>query len=151
MFEKHVCQTVYDNCHPLLHLYIKFKNFWLAIFIYDRCETHHADIVEIVRVTIYGVNSGDNVDIMLTRCFQCLLSFHWMTCCTLIPAWISNHMPSKGRVKYLIHSQTSTMLLSHHRLHNGCDYLSMLGLKLNHVRQACYVWNHMVINNCCRN
>ena len=48
---------------------------------------------------------------------------------TSIPAWISNHMPSKCSMK--LHIQMYKQL--HPKLHNGCNYLSMMGSKLIHV------------------
>ena len=58
---------------------------------------------------------------------------------TLIPAWISNHIPSK--MKLLIHFQTSTAPLTFgngcvilsYNYYNGCNYLSLACLKLTHV------------------
>ena len=48
--------------------------------------------------------------------------------------FMRNHMPVKCMVKILIHSQTLGMVkYVHHTLYNGCNYLSMLGLKLSHV------------------
>ena len=57
---------------------------------------------------------------------------------TLIPAWISNHIPGPGKcgMKLLIHSQTSTVAplkfgngkVSASSLNNGCDCLPMLVL-----------------------
>ena len=43
---------------------------------------------------------------------------------------------SKGKMKLHIHSQTSTLGMENKfqsTFHNGCNYLSMLGLNLNHV------------------
>ena len=57
---------------------------------------------------------------------------------TLITAWIGNHMPSKvwDEITYafLNFNVRTRMDKWFHPIHyNGCNYLSMLGLKLNHV------------------
>ena len=57
---------------------------------------------------------------------------------TLIPAWISNYMPSNvwGEIAYPflnVNGCTRMDKWFQPTLHNGCNYLSMLGLKLNHV------------------
>ena len=44
---------------------------------------------------------------------------------TLIPSWVSNHMPGK---------------VCDPTLYNGCDYLSMMGLKLCYQRGPWYQW-----------
>ena len=60
---------------------------------------------------------------------------------TLIPAWISNYMPGKvwGEITYpflnfnVNHWSWGMGKSFHPTLYNVCNYLSMLGLKLNHV------------------
>ena len=54
----------------------------------------------------------------------------------------------KCEMKLLIHFQTATVeslgmnKQFHPILHNGCNYLSMLGFKLNHVSKRCSWWHH---------
>ena len=57
-----------------------------------------------------------------------------------IPAWKSNHMPSKMRWNYFSipklqrHSRWSLEWISNFiALNNGCNYLTMLGLKFTHA------------------
>ena len=59
---------------------------------------------------------------------------------TLIPAWISNHIPSKvwDEIAYPFPNFNGRTLdvwelISNFTLCNGCNHLSMLGLKLIHV------------------
>ena len=75
---------------------------------------------------------------------------------TLVPPWISNHMPSKVWDE-IIHSQTSMVAPSlgmdehfHPIYYNGCNYFTMLWLKLNHVSMGgpylnCCGWIKLVI------
>ena len=53
---------------------------------------------------------------------------------TLIPAWVSNYMPSK----VLRHWSLGMDKGFHPTLYDGCNYLSMLGLNLIHVSK----WGH---------
>ena len=68
---------------------------------------------------------------------------------TLIPAWISNHGHCKMWGEILIHCQTSMVvplkfgngwINLFHTFDNGCNHLSMLGLKLNHVSKRDPWW-----------
>ena len=63
---------------------------------------------------------------------------------TLIPAWKSNHMPSKvwdeitypfPNIKGCNHWSLGMDKLFHRTIYNGCIFLSMLGLKLTHVSE----------------
>ena len=58
------------------------------------------------------------------------IGYPWVTPHT--PAWISNQMPSKvrGEITYPFPNFNGQV---HPTLYNGCNYLSMLGLKLNNV------------------
>ena len=73
----------------------------------------------------------------------------------LIPAWISNH-PVRCGMKFIIHSQTSMVatinvwewISNFTSLYNGCNYLSMLELKLIHVSK-CDPWLYYIqCSNC---
>ena len=60
----------------------------------------------------------------------------WQHGLTLIPVWISNHMPSNvwDEITCLFPNFSGSMdKLFHLTFWNGCNYLSMAGLKLNHV------------------
>ena len=65
--------------------------------------------------------------------------FYWHGL-TLIPAWISNHMPSKvwGEITYPFPNFNGCTVevwewINHFTFYNGCNYASVLGLKLIYV------------------
>ena len=92
-----------------------------------------------------------------SHCLNQWWSIYWCTyaslglnALTVITQWISNHMSNKGcGMTLLIHSQTTTVAplkfgngyQFHPMLYDGCNYSSMLGLKLIHVskRDPCSI------------
>ena len=73
---------------------------------------------------------------------------------TLIPAWISNHTPGKVWWNYLSIPKLQrcnrwTLGMDkqfRHTHYNGCNYLSMLGLKLIHVSKRGYWSSDLTID-----
>ena len=57
---------------------------------------------------------------------------------TLIQSWISNYRPGKVWDKITYPFLNFNGATVHPRLYNGCNYLSKLGLKLNHVSKRGY-------------
>ena len=100
-----------------------------------------------LRVCVYLVRGNDVI--ILEQVMQCALGPLLLHGLTLVPAWISNcfHYKVWDEITYPFLNFNVTMDKKFHpTLYRACDYLSMLGLKLNHVSKRGPWWEYFFLN-----
>ena len=124
-----------------------------ALWISCHCQTRHLSVCfrQPINFIICIFKSSRRCQIRhFVRTFICRLSnpSQYQHGSTLMSAWISNHMPSKMwdaiTIPKLQQCNRWSLRMDkwlHPELYTGCNYLSMQGLKLNHVskRGSAYI------------